>query len=255
MDTETLEKLIDGQPAEVKVRGVTLFNGAIRSASLYRESPTAANLRDWQASEAALKEFEARLRADQDAEKPFATLADVLDYLVSSGWRITKTSLYRHHREGKISPQRDGAYAVRDVDRYARAFLKETATGKKVSAKVDELQRQKLERELANLDLEIKRKALAYDRDTQRVINRDLVEIELAGRAAVLDAGLKHWIQSRAAEWTRLVAGDIGKVSELVNLMTRDVDEHLNSYASPIEYQVVLDAQDSTLDEPGEEES
>ena len=72
-------------------------------------------------------------------------------------------------------------------------------------------------------------------------IRREEMEIELAGRAGILVAGLKHWVQSRAADWIAAVAGDMKRTGELINLMTRDVDEHINHYAASREYEVVIE--------------
>lgn len=247
MDKQTLENLIADQPQEIRAKGVLLFNGAAQAAKAYQSGPTAANLRDWEAAQAALAKFEDQLTARSDLDRPFPSIAEVLAYLDAEGWKVTRASLYRHQKEGKFLPQRDGSFARRDVDRYARVHLKQQSTGKKVSEKMDELQRQKIVKELAALDLELKRKQLAYDKDTERLIPRELVELELAGRAAVLDAGLKHWVQSRSAEWIRTAGGDTARIGELINLMNRELDEHLNGYAAAIEYRVVIEAEE---DEP-----
>jgi hypothetical protein len=183
-----------------------------------------------------------------DEDKPLVNVAEVLDYLAAAGWKVTKTSLYRHQKEGKLLPRPDGAYSLRDVERYARTWLKQLSTGKRKTEKMDELQRRKLESELENLELARKRNELAYGKELDRYIHREQMEIELATRAGILDAGLKHWVQSRAAEWIRTAGGDTKKVGELINLMTRDLDEHINSYAAAIEYQVIIDAEEETAD-------
>ena len=51
MDKETLEKLLDGQPASIRGQGVLLYNGAAKCAQEYQAAPTAANLRDWEAAQ------------------------------------------------------------------------------------------------------------------------------------------------------------------------------------------------------------
>jgi len=253
MDKDTLEKLIADRPKEIRAKGILLFNGAAQCAQSYQSAPTAANLRDWEAAQAALSKFAADLGSQDDAERPFPTIAEVLVYLDVEGWKVTRASLYRHQKEGKFLPQRDGSFARKDVDRYAKTWLKQQSTGKKLGEKMDELQRLKIEKELAALDLELKRKQLAYDKDTERMIPRELVEIELAGRAGVLDAGLKHWVQSRAAEWIRTAGGDTAKVGDLINQMNRDLDEHLNSYAAPIDYRIVIDVEEEEADFSEEE--
>jgi len=188
----------------------------------------------------------------QESITTFQAIADVLDYL-RTDWKVTKTSLYRHKNEGKILPQESGAYLKRDVERYAKTWLKKKSTGKKVSEKMDELQREKLERELKLLDLEGRRKELALGKDLEKYIPREQMEIELAARAGVLEAGLKHWVQSRAAEWVRLVEGDSKKVGDLINMMNQDLNEHINSYALSAEHQIIIDAEEEAGLDDGDE--
>lgn len=256
MDKETLEKLLDGQPADIRRKAVLLFNGTATLMKTYQDAPTSVNRRNWEDSEAALTKFTDQISSageGDEEDKPLRNIAAVLDYLRALDWRVTKTSLYRHQKEGKLAPRRDGLYALRDVDRYARIWLKQKSTGKKISEKLEELQRKKLDLELDNLDLDNKRKKLAYDKDMERYIPKEFMEIELAGRAGVLDAGLKHWVQSHAAEWIRTVGGDTGKVGDLIILMNRELDEHINSYASSLSYQVVIDAEEDAAESAASE--
>jgi hypothetical protein len=187
-------------------------------------------------------------------EKNLANLSAILEYLEGTGWRVTKTSLYRHQKEGKLSPRPDGSYREQDIDRYARTFLKQKSTGKRLREKAEELQRAKVEKELKNLDIEYERKKFNLDKDKGRYLLREEMEIELAGRAGILDAGLKHWVQSKAAEWIRGFGGDISRVGEFISKMTHDLDEHINNYAAPLEYEIIIDAAKvETENESGEE--
>jgi hypothetical protein len=186
-------------------------------------------------------------------EQNLANIAAVLDYLTDAGWKVTRASLYRHHKEAKILPGKDGIFTREAVDKYAKNFLKQKATGKKVNDALDELQRKKLERELQIQDLEYERKKFAHEKDLGKFIPRELMDIELAARAGILDAGLKHWIQSRAADWIRTVTGDTKLVGEMINLMNRDLDEHINNYANTKEYQVIFDAGEEMPDESEKE--
>ena len=255
INKEALEKLLANQPPEIRGKGILLFNGMSAGARAYQTESSATNLRNWQAAEAAMTAFIEGLdrRAAADAEQ-FSTLADVLDYLKDAGWKATKATLYRHHAEGKILPRRDGSYYIRDVEKYARTFLKQQATGKRIQERVDELQRKKLEKELQNLELEISRKTFALERDQEKYIPKELMDIELAGRAGILEAGLKHWIQSHAADWIRMSEGNTKKAGELIQFMNHGIDEHINEYASVREYRVIIDDDEPGLDtETGEE--
>lgn len=252
MDKAVFEKLVEGQPDEIRKRGILLFNGVVNSAIEYQKAPTAANLRNWETAQAAFDKFKAQMENGENPES-CATVADVLAYLEASGWKVTKTSLYRHQAEGKITPAADGTYRQKDVDKYARTWLKQKSTGKRISEKTDELQRKKLELELQNLEIERRRKSFALDRDLDKYIPREQMDIELATRAGVLQAGLRHWVQSRAAEWIRAVAGDMKKVGDLINLMNHDLDEHINHYAAPVEFQVIIAAAETDETEGGEQ--
>lgn len=253
MDKETLEKLISDQPKEIKARGILLFNGVADAAAAFQKAPTSSNRRDWEDNQAALSKFAEQLGAKDEAEKPFPTLAEVLVYLKEEGWAIAQSSLYRHRKkEGKLNPQPNGAYARKDVDKYAKTWLKQQSTGKKVSSKMDELQRQKLEKELATLDIELRRKELSLGKDLGRYMVKEHVVVELATRVGILDAGLKHLIRSSAAEWIRLVGGDMGKIGEFIAEISRDTDELLNSYAVPMDFEVIIDADETSETLPEE---
>lgn len=180
-------------------------------------------------------------------DQPVATLeniAAVLKYLQAEGWKATKSTLHRHRKEGRLLPGPEGKFARAAVDKYALLHLKKAATGKRVSQAQDELQQRKLEQELKNLELKNRREQFAYEREQGLYIPRDQVEIELATRAGILVAGLKHWVQAKAADWIAAMSGDEKRVGELINILNRDLDEHINNYAASREYEVIIDADD-----------
>ena len=146
-------------------------------------------------------------------------------------------------------PRSDGLYLLKDVEKYAKTFLKQQSTGKRVNERWDELQRKKLEKELQNLDLDYERKRFNHEKDLGKFIPREQMEIELASRAGILDAGLKHWIQSRAADWIRSVDGDTKKVGDMINMMNRDLDEHINTYAVDRQYDIVIDGAEEEIEQ------
>lgn len=179
----------------------------------------------------------------------FKTIEEIYDYL-SPKWKGAKSTIYRLiNKERKLLPQDDGTFSQKSVDKFAKDWLKEKSTGKKVNEKNDEIQRRKLEEELKNIELKNAREKFNFDKDQGKYIPREQMDIELAGRAGILDAGLKHWVQSRAAEWIRTVGGDPKKIGELINLMNRDIDEHINNYASTREFQVIISGDDEQEDE------
>jgi len=141
-----------------------------------------------------------------------------------------------------------GAYHLADVEKYARTFLKQQATGKRVQERIEDLQRKLLEKEDKLKDLKIDRETFARDKEKGEYIPKKLMDIEIAGRAGILEAVLKHWIQSHAADWIRLTEGNTKKVGELIQFMNHGIDEHTNEYASVREYRVIFDDDEPGLD-------
>lgn len=86
MDKETYEKLIADQPKEIRGKAVVLFNAAAECALAYQEDHSTANLRNWEAAEAALTRFINQLGIEPDADTPIDSLAGVLEYLKREGW-------------------------------------------------------------------------------------------------------------------------------------------------------------------------
>ncbi len=93
------------------------------------------------------------------ADYLFYNLADVLRYLQHQGFKLSRPSLYRHNKEGKIIPDAMGKYSQKVVDRYAMTFLKMAATGRRKHDGSRFLQSEKMELEIKTLeeDLALKR--------------------------------------------------------------------------------------------------
>jgi hypothetical protein len=246
MDQTRLKQLLDAVDQRDQIDLKVLHNAVISCIKDYQNDSTASKLKDWKAAEKALNEKIDFLWSQHfgQGDPRLETIAAVLDYLKEKGWKATKTSLYRHQAEGKFLPQSNGTYLQKAVDKYANTFLKQQSTGKRVQTKIDEAHIRKADLEEKTLELELKRKQFSYEKDQGLYVPKGQMEIELAARAGILDAGLKHMIQSRVADWTRTVNGDIKKAGDLINIMTRDLDEHINSYATSREYEVIIDAEE-----------
>jgi len=190
----------------------------------------------------------------QEQGKWFDNVDEVIEYLTAGGWVAKKSTVYRHRKEGKLLPKDSGKFQQKAVDRYAQTWLKQQSTGKKVKELEDQLQRQILEEELATA----KEKRRKIERENSiadgKVVARGEVENWLAGLAGILEAGLKHWVQSRVADWIRIAGGDLKKAGELINSMIRDLDEHINSYAQAREFDAVIGGEDETEEEVSHEQ-
>jgi hypothetical protein len=232
------------------------LQASVKNQAAYAKEGTAANRKDWEDAEAALEKLASQISVSADGQdeedKPLRNIASVLEDLRGNDWHVTQPSLYRHQKEGKIAPRRDGFYTLQAVDKYARVWLKQKSTGKKVKVKLEEFQVKRAANDIKLQDLDIEKKERDKAIAEGRLIPRDVVEIELAGRAGVLDAGIKHTIQAYSAEWIRTVGGDTNKVGEMIIQMTHRFDELMNSYASPLSYQFAIDAEEEATGEAPE---
>ena len=179
----------------------------------------------------------------------FKNVQAVKKYLENEGWQVSQSGLYKHRKEGKLTPASDGTYRRKDVDRYARTWLKLKSTGKKKQDKLDELQRLKLEEELEKIRTDNARSRLKFDVEQGKYIEKDRMFLEMAARAGILDAGLNHWIQTGAAGWIRLVDGDLKRIGELIAAMNAEKDELLNHYAQTREFQVIFESEEDIVED------
>jgi len=172
----------------------------------------------------------------------FATKLDVLAYLEAEGWKVSKSKLYADCNKGRLSPNKSGEYEIKAVDAYAKDYLKRKETGKKIDEELESRQRRKLDAEIRKTVAQAAKAEHDLAVAQGKYIPREDVELELTGRAAVLDSGLKYLVQSRAHEWVRLVDGDTNKITDLIEAVGNDLDQLLNGFARTDNLQLILKA-------------
>jgi hypothetical protein len=132
-----------------------LYNAVGATMQAYNADRSVANLRNMDAAKDAFDKFVAEIGGNVNKDR-FDNLHAVLSFLQDSGWKIKKTNLYQHRKDGKLIPDSDGTFARAAVEKYARTFLKQTATGKRVTEATDDLQRKILTQQTQINDLKIK---------------------------------------------------------------------------------------------------
>jgi hypothetical protein len=173
-------------------------------------------------------------------QNEFDNLRQVAAYLQEQEWKVSQSTVYKHAREGRLRPTAGGTYPVRVVDKYATTHLVQKETGDKVKASA--LQEDKTRAEVEKLQeqaLHAKIRRMALE---GKYVLRDQVELELAGRAATLAAGLNFFAQARAGEIVDLVEGNPARTGDLVRELTAAFDEFLNEYATTKGFEVSFGA-------------
>jgi hypothetical protein len=196
-------------------------------------------LKDYEQKLEGSEKKETRGRKLNDAERLFSNLLEIIEYLDAEGWKISKSSVYNHAKEGKIRPDIGKNYSMKAVINYAKTHLTTKSTRQKTRS--EELQRDKTLAEIERIKEATLVDKIKRLRSEGELIEKNQVYLELAGRAAVLETDLKGMIQMRAGEFVDIVDGDEKKTGNLVRELTAEVDRVLNDFATTKEFQVIFE--------------
>jgi hypothetical protein len=233
MTKDDLEKLLIDKPAETKARGAVLFNAVGATMSSYNQDRSVANLRNMEAAKDAFDKFVADIGGGVTADR-FDNLFGVLAYLQHAGWKIKKSNIYQHRKEGKIVPDADGTFTSAAVEKYARTFLKQIATGKRVTEASDDMQRDILSQQKRLNELKI-----AREERRNAVEEKKFVSVHI-----VLDAAFTMFRHTRDAmqnipdRIAEIVAAETDpvKVREILTTEIRQSLERLENPEAIIEH-------------------
>ena len=174
-------------------------------------------------------------------------MKEVLPYLKEAGWKISQRTLYRHRRQGLLRPEPAGNFSRKAVDKYASNYLVATGSVEKIAD--ERLHRKKLELEVSLRDEELKIRKFRYGVEIGQYMLIADFDLQMAGRAVVLEAGLKGTFQARAGEFVAMVNGDEKKTGELVRTMLGELDQALNEFATTREFHVIFAANSEAIDD------
>jgi hypothetical protein len=191
----------------------------------------------------------------------FKNLVGVLAYLKSLDYKASKSSLYLHAKYGKIHPRRDGCYYTRDVEKYAKLFLKRrTGEPQRPSGGIDSLQKKRLSADTMKLSAQAVHWQTKTRILTGAFVPRELFERELAKRASVLRNDMESFARSQAPGIISVVDGSLEKAPDLVQWLLNCVEDFLARYGEEREFRVpavpaILSANDDPEDDEAEDDS
>jgi len=246
MDKESFEKLIRECPPDRQRKGVLLYNGAATCAVGYQKEPSAANLKNMQAAEAALDEFVSLINS-ASAERPaFVNKYAVFVSLKEDGLKVGKSKLYKDAEKGLLRVQPDGTVLLSDVELYKRAYLtpKQKAGS---NADLDQLQKDKLDLESQKLKEQIAKLVWDREKESGKYLLRSDFEMELAARAVVLETSLRQMAQTKAYDWIAVCKGEHSKAGDMAAMVTAEIGAVLNDYAATDRFQVIFVEKDSRI--------
>lgn len=245
---------MDNEESELAKKVKTLLNkeedllarAVAQTMKRYNDNPTVANLRAWEAAKAAFD----TVNAKKAAERCFINLTEVLEYIKTAGWKVEKSKLYADAR--KIGKQKNGTFAQKDVDEYARLCLPRIDGSSPDDNSMVEKAR------LDNQILTEKLKAIKLDNEINagQWLPRSEVEQKHATKLGVLMTAIDNYIASGSIEAAiDLVGGNRDKVAELREHLKKGFRDMLHEYARRPEFAVsrktVADAEELIIDANG----
>lgn len=171
----------------------------------------------------------------------FKSIEAVRRFLLANGYSVTKSTIGRHSKDGYI---RAGA-TEEQAFKYAKAFLKEAATGKRKDEAVADEHRRYLRGRAEKIEQEVAQLRLKTLEQEGKLIPREQRDQDLAARAVMLKGGLKHLVQSNVNSWVHLVGGDPRKAGDLQRELLGNIERMLSGYARADN--IVLEFEDDPL--------
>ena len=246
MDAQQLAALIQQSDATDLTALLTAKENAKRNML---DDPSQNNVAAFERAKKALESF---TRPEQPDERIFRNRIEALGCLQAQGYKIKKSKLYDDAKAGFLRMQADGSVSEADLARYIkRVGLEKPAEFSEAAA--GDMLAKKLSLEISKLEEEYREKRRKNDIMDGKFMPREKVYMEIAGRAVVFEAGLKHALDTRAADLLdRLEAvADKHQRLNLVRRWFREIlDEQLNEFANIKTFQaVILDAQEEERQE------
>jgi hypothetical protein len=244
MDQKKLKTLLETATPEDQVKLKVLHNAVVNCIRDYKDESTSVKLKDWRSAESALDGFIDDLWEEHFGEGrvTLPNLLAVVTHLETQGWKIKKSAAYKHRKEGKIRPQKNGAFRVVDVEKYAAAFLKRTDSGQKQADAMTGLQEERVRAEVDKLKAQAKHWGLKENIAAGRYVEKGTFERELARRAAVFKNDIEIFVRSQAAEIINFVAGNQERTPELIEWLLDRTADWLDRYSADREFTVPLPA-------------
>lgn len=188
----------------------------------------------------ARRDGPAQAEAEPEEADRFPNLMRVLDYLRAEGWKIGKSQLYQHRKEGRIRAEADGTYTRRAVDRYAKLFLKRTDGRDRRQDELEELQRAKLRAEKEKTEAQARHWELRTRIERGYYVRRADVEQALAARAVLLRAGYEDFVRGEADRIVAVCEGSPERVPDLIAFLLDAGEEWFDRYADEAEFTAML---------------
>lgn len=165
---------------------------------------------------------------------------DVVRFLTSLGYKRSTKQFSVDVSKGLVKQNERGLFTRRQVHQYVKRFIVKSGGGGEDDGTPEGYEAQKLRLQVEKLERENEEGAFKFAVLRGRYIPRNEMHLNLAARAAVLDAGVEQFMRAKASEMIAMVAGDQGKAPDFIDVFVAGWKNLLDSYANGAELEVVF---------------
>jgi hypothetical protein len=249
---EKIEKLKEVGNRDEVVELQVRYAARIKNLQTYQQSPTAACKNDLDAATLGLEQLVGKLwKKYFDTEVVYKNRLELLVALENEGLHVGKSKLYNDSKrlpsDGGLRVEKDGSIRRSSVE----AWLAHPRGGGKIAARkglseetekeeFEDLQAEKLRREVSILRTKDERERLAHEREQGKWLPREDFQMELAGRAGVLDVRLGYHLNLEAERLVELVGGSQEHRPALIQALVEMKNKALAEFCNTDTYQVMI---------------
>ena len=196
--------------------------------------PTSASIAAFEAARAALEKFAA---GGKENPEVYESRAVAIQQLQADGYKIKKSKFYSDCLRGLCGLNPDGSVEIAEAKRYLRRIGIEKLAEISADPATNMLAR-KNEKEVERLEEQISKLRREREIIEGRYLERDVVEMELAGKCAVLEAGLRHLFHTRMVDWIEAAAAH--GLPAALDMAQQDLNAQFNEFASLDDFEVLI---------------
>ena len=260
LDQEKFEKLVALADQQEQITLKVLYNAVVNSINILNADSSAVNVKDWEVTKNSYEEYSGTLwkkyMDKAEALPALRSIQAVVEYAKTLGYKLKRATAYKHQKENRFRPDKDGLYPIAVIDKYLATLRKLDGT---TGAKLDRAQAGRAQWEEKKTQAQAEHWALRTKILAGEYVEKGEFERALAQRAAVFKNDLESFIRGQAAGIINLVGGTPDKTPDLIEFMLDRIAEWLNRYADEREFTVpalspaALLAEDEARRMPGEQ--
>ena len=239
---EDIQELID----KVQDRDIKVLLKAKHDAQVQVvQDPSVTNIKAFNAASKSLDEMMKKINSASNPDQAvLGTIPKVAEYLQSKGWKVSQSSIYSHHEQGRLKKNKDGVFLIKDVDVYAKENL-DRLDGSESDKSTESLQDQIKKAELNKMKAQAEHWKLKTEIESGRYVERASFERELAARATVFKSDMQNFFRSRASEIVGIVDGQETKIPDLIDYLLDQGEIWLGRYSENREFKTDGSSSDS----------